>query len=741
MSEYFYNRDRNITGIQLLTGVGSPTYGSSASFTVKNNEFLYPGQIKRSMASCLNSLVGEYSLIFRTREEEAQQIINYFESRSGVLPAVVADESSIYHPISGFVDEFSWAAKTNAEYELTTKIVVDNVSSQLNWSGLAFANVPLVSWTTGESIGKYDVRYFEFDSADKTNNFFYCTGDHISSAANSPFSTGSMWTQELFYLENIDYSIADQPSVGRIDFSSSFPQRLKTDKNIHAVKRLTLKFDKISDKQTSSILHFVESKFGNKKFAYQIPKIYNRPKLFSCPSWRHSWLYKNSNSVEIDLVEDPLGIISSEVSPSISLVQNAGWSSLNYNVDSIQDSSVWNFGSGNQVVTDGYHSQVWTQTGANSAMGYGLISDFSSTNQRINYFELNSRAKVSSINISGNLATDIRLNKNKFLRHLNLSNNSLGELSLTGMTGLLSCHLENNSLEELSVYSCSNLTGLYLSGNSLSYSELSGVLNDLVNNGQYSGSLQATDGSYPNSNDPIQGASIVDAATLGWRGWDVGFDNVELPFIPTSKVFWYQQESITGYQNGQGIFQWTDSQNNVSASQFTVIDSLRPTYLTNQYGARPKLLFNWQASLYATGNGIVLNEPFSIFGAIEYSSNDVMSIVSDMSGIGVFVSGGNLSVKNPSDSSLKSLGALNTGLNIFGVSFFNGGISGSINSLSLNSGVSTSTSAFNSSLYIGASTGGQYLKGAISELIISSGVVNHSDMMYGLGIKHGTQLT
>jgi hypothetical protein len=57
------------------------------------------------------------------------------------------------------------------------------------------------------------------------------------------------------------------------------------------------------------MLHFLENKYGYRRFKNQIATVYNRPKVFYCPQWSHTWKYKNSHDLDVSLIEDPLGII------------------------------------------------------------------------------------------------------------------------------------------------------------------------------------------------------------------------------------------------------------------------------------------------------------------------------------------------------------------------------------------------------------------------------------------------
>ena len=52
------------------------------------------------------------------------------------------------------------------------------------------------------------------------------------------------------------------------------------------------------------MLHFFESHLGYKNFVYYIgDDIINPKRVFFCPRWKHTFNYKNSNTIEATFVE------------------------------------------------------------------------------------------------------------------------------------------------------------------------------------------------------------------------------------------------------------------------------------------------------------------------------------------------------------------------------------------------------------------------------------------------------
>lgn len=761
MSDLFYNRDRNITGSVELTGLTiSPAYGSSVSFATRTSEIKYPNRVLRRMGQSLNSVMADYNLSFHVGETEAAQVLNYLESRSGTLPVVMNDASNIYQTISGFADDFAWTARTNSDNEVSARIVIDNRSPQLNWSGLAFVSHEFSQWTNGESVPSYSIRYFEADNQNKFNNFFYCTGDHVSSIYNAPFATGSMWTQNLFLDQSFEYSISTKPDVSRIEFANSFHQRIYDKKNIHSIENLTLRFNGLDDRKTKALLHFVESKFGELKFVYAAPKIYNRDKIFFCPSWRHTWVYKNSNNVELDLIEDPLGVLPQNNSPAILINQRSGQSYIDLTVDSANDFTLISYGGGEKnVVADGLISKQWGGE-PQSVSIFGAALTVSAQDQRIESFSLTDRSPIVSLSLPDNTISQALLNESRKLQYLDLTTNSLTELSTRNITGLKSLKIANNRISSLDISTNNSLTGLYCSGNVLSSAEINDCLDAFVNFGNYSGVFDLADGTYPDfeNNDPISGAGFNNINALSMRGWTFNADNARIPLDVSGygyPISHFKQESITGFSDGQSIFTWDDSIANRDASRIVVSDSLRPRYDSQQLNARPALYFNGDSYLMQSSSSFSAPLNYGIFAVVKPASSGYMSVFSDYWNRGMIISGNRLYSKTNQGNALfaELSGDSYNVVGIYGGAI--GIITGAVNTQTPSTGSKVGNSnitlpgSIGRNRYgsLGILTTGHDLQtpapfvGHISEVVVTTGEVNFSKMMRDLGAKHGLEIT
>jgi len=314
MSEnLFYNRDDNISGITIpstIAGLGlTPVYGSKVSFQANNHGYDTDDFYYNLIPYSVNSLTARFDIRYDVNETNAQKLAAFFEAQSGIENIeFTPDSSNIYKTVTGFCNNYAINFVNNQRFEVASSISVDHAPTILKWSGMGcFSNLTFTGWGPSKSYKKYDVVYSGINE-NKLDNFYYCTGDHTSSSSNSPIGASTMWSQKFFFEPDIGTQNDVKIKADIIDYKNSFKQRLKTNDNISTFG-MSYTFSNISDSQTKSMIHFLENKGGYRRFEHQIPSVYNRPKVYYSPSWTHTWDYVNSNTLTIQLVEDPLGVV------------------------------------------------------------------------------------------------------------------------------------------------------------------------------------------------------------------------------------------------------------------------------------------------------------------------------------------------------------------------------------------------------------------------------------------------
>jgi phage-related protein len=311
MSDSFYDRTTgNITGVTPLASLSlRPAYGSKSSFYSRANEYETQDGYYNSIPLSVNNLNAKFELKFDLPELKSQELVSFLESKKGEDFIVFADPSNFYKPVSGICDNYAINHINKRHYEVAASIDVHQASSILNWSGMAFVNVEVKNWSPSQQFHKYDILYSGVNE-NKLNNFYYCTEDHasVSESMDGPTGSSAKWSQQFFFEPDVGVQNDVKMRVDTLEFKNSFIQKVRSNKNTSLVN-FSYKFQNIGDQKAKAILHFLENKFGYRRFFHEPTSVYNRIKVFRAPSWNHTWNYLSSHTVEVELIEDPLGIV------------------------------------------------------------------------------------------------------------------------------------------------------------------------------------------------------------------------------------------------------------------------------------------------------------------------------------------------------------------------------------------------------------------------------------------------
>jgi phage-related protein len=315
MSEdLFYNRDTSISGIAIPETFfdlkENASYGSTSTFESKAFSYETTDSYFNTMPSSLNSLKATFKVTYNVKLDKAQEIISFIEDKKGNESFIFNPYPLIYRPFGAFCDNYVMSSVSKNRVDLTTEIVSDQCPNLLNWLNLTFTKYEVSSFNIGKTYKKYDIVYSAVNE-NKLNNFFYCTEGHIGDASNGPNQAASKWTQDFFFQPDIDFTNNVKMGVTRLEFKNSFPMNLKT-KNNQIIFKFNYRYSNISDKQLTCMMHFLENKAGYRKFKHQIPIVFNRPKVFFCDKWSHTWKYFNCHDLDVYLTEDALGVLTTD---------------------------------------------------------------------------------------------------------------------------------------------------------------------------------------------------------------------------------------------------------------------------------------------------------------------------------------------------------------------------------------------------------------------------------------------
>lgn len=651
---YFYNRDRNISGVPLLSSFEfNPNYGSAINFICKTNKYMYNNNTYAMIPITLNNVIAECDFNFTVNENDAEQIMNFFESQSGTGGFAINDSSQIYRPLTGFADSFNIQMLQNNLYGINLKFSVERNSSFLNWSGMSFLNYDFVSWQTGQFYQKYQPVYFEIQSESQFDNFFYAKEDHISSINNSPVNE-DYWTQDFFYENELGLTVDTQPKITKNEFKNSFAQRIKDNQNIHTIQSVTLDYKNVSDFKLKSMLHFIENKLGYRKFVFNLPKIYNRPKIFYAESWSHSWNYEDSHNFRVTLVEDPLGLKKISDSPMLILSQPKSSTNFSMQLAPANDICVV-AASGEQFLATGNPINVdWINWPLRNIRIYRPISNLDCEDQDLTDVYFARTSKINRINLSYNDITQISFNGAKNIGSIDASYNLLTDFNCGGVTGLQNIDLEANLLTNLNINDCVFLTGLNLRSNNIAQSDFTQVLKTLAFGSGQSGIIAIdSDINFARLNPtPQSGVDYQYIASIDYRNWTQLYKNLTLPIVPTGYVgasvfpIWLSN-SFNGLNGSNYSGVWSSSFNNYFAVQNnSPFDSTWVRKQDYEISARPTYSFN---NSIMTGSGINnTGDYLSVFTVAKFTSTGDQCILnfSPNKDYGLFYSGGAVSFRD-----------------------------------------------------------------------------------------------
>jgi phage-related protein len=323
-----YDRDNNVTGaIEANSFV--PEYGSTVSFENKNVHFYTADNHYKKFSKGLNGTEIKFDLKFSNKtEEEAKSFLSFLEgvSRNSLgffdfnqlninNVELAFPTGDVYQRINElYVENYDFRFHDGL-FDIDLVVSKNGYSSFLNWATSSYLNTGnfQTGWLPSSSYEKFDVIYFpeyntvghsNFDTAtNRIEKFYYCNEDHTSSASNSPTGMSSKWTRSFFYDLDDNVSISTDKKSEIIKLKDSFSSFAKTDANAGLIRGLTLTLKNRSNKETRSIIHFLEKHEDYKPFELNLPQLYNQRKFFVCNSMQHKFVYKDCNDITLNLDE------------------------------------------------------------------------------------------------------------------------------------------------------------------------------------------------------------------------------------------------------------------------------------------------------------------------------------------------------------------------------------------------------------------------------------------------------
>ena len=154
------------------------------------------------------------------------------------------------------------------------------------------------------------------------NKYYYSTIDSNVGIANNPTNTANLQIEwdgyivlnsvlyaNFWWKPSYNSKINNRPRVKINQFGNGYQQRISDGLNTSLIE-FTLNFDNRSEKETVSILHFLQQMNGKQSFIYNLPTIYSKSSsnlntMFICPEWAANFISYNNYSIEASFLEVP----------------------------------------------------------------------------------------------------------------------------------------------------------------------------------------------------------------------------------------------------------------------------------------------------------------------------------------------------------------------------------------------------------------------------------------------------
>lgn len=238
------------------------------------------------------------------KETDYDTVLNFGSTVNNVT---INLDTDYYNNFSGSqIQDFSVQDLGYNVYEVNVN-AFNNSNSSLLQKGMAFVNKTNVPAWDSYTEGQFGVVSGAANSS-IFDNYFYVTGagydesdaNFLTNISGLAGYTGYYNDATRVFFWEPDQQVTVQLShQNRInDFKNSFMDQINVGRNQNRINTLDLTFSNRTQKETYSMLHFLESHLGYLPFVYYHGDgIINQNRVFYCPEWTHTFNYKNSNTI------------------------------------------------------------------------------------------------------------------------------------------------------------------------------------------------------------------------------------------------------------------------------------------------------------------------------------------------------------------------------------------------------------------------------------------------------------
>ena len=136
--------------------------------------------------------------------------------------------------------------------------------------------------------------------------------------ANEITSFPYLKVRSLDFAPSLSFSVENTPKHKETAFTQVYKRFTKVGINQNLVN-INVVFSQRTDLEAKEILQFIESHLGYRKFRFQVPRPFSKDlnnytspaspntSTFYCPSWEHTVVYKNNNTISCTFIESVSG--------------------------------------------------------------------------------------------------------------------------------------------------------------------------------------------------------------------------------------------------------------------------------------------------------------------------------------------------------------------------------------------------------------------------------------------------
>lgn len=284
----------------------TPSYGSTVSYESNLYSINFGDHYQYNISKNENTLKISAQLKFEGITDLEAKSISHFYQNNALQDDLNSNEGlkkinmSFYPPFDKVVP--CYISNINYEYKYAN---VNNLTVNVESPFISVADwkEKLISYTSDQDYladkiyNRHDYVFIKSESS-FDRGFWYCTGNNIQGEIPS---LNQNWTKKFYFTPNMSNTLTLEAKNFRNELDKFY--FLQSEGSNPNLMSLQLEFNNRNDKEAKAILHYLENKNGFDVFEFNGVPNFTGTKNFYCPSWNHTYNYKDNNSISATFVE------------------------------------------------------------------------------------------------------------------------------------------------------------------------------------------------------------------------------------------------------------------------------------------------------------------------------------------------------------------------------------------------------------------------------------------------------